>query len=62
MSECKEKCKQELEELQKHQNERVQLLLQEQEEREQKMKLENQKKRQGLRQNRREFGRERKYF
>jgi len=44
VSGCKKRCKQELEELQKHQNERVQLLLREQEEKEQKMKVENQKK------------------
>ena len=37
-----------LEELKKHQTERVQLLLQQQEEKEQKMKLENQKKEQEL--------------
>jgi len=48
VSGCKERCKQELEELQKHQNQRVQLLLQQQEEKEQKMKVENQKKEQEL--------------
>merc|ERR1712130_361450 len=44
VSQCKERCKQELEELRKHQTERVELLLQRQEEKEQQMKLENRKK------------------
>ena len=44
LSKCRERCKQELEALRKHQTERVQLLLQEQEEKEQKMVLENQKR------------------
>jgi len=44
VSECRERCKQELEDLRKHQNDRVQRLLQQQEEKGQKMKLEHQKK------------------
>ena len=40
MSECKERCKQELEELRKHHNERVQILLQQQEEKEEALKAE----------------------
>ena len=43
-----------LEELKKHQTERVQLLLQQQEEKEQKMKLENQKKEEELKRENRE--------
>jgi len=48
VSKCKERCKQELGDLRKHQAERVELLLQQQEEKEQKMKRENQKKEQEL--------------
>ena len=43
MSKCRERCKQELEELRKHQTERVQLLLQQQEEKEQELKAENER-------------------
>ena len=43
MSKCRERCRQELEELRKHQTERVQLLLQQQEEKEQKLKAENER-------------------
>ena len=42
--ECRERCVQELEELRKHQAERVLLLLQQQEEKEQKLVVENQTK------------------
>ena len=58
MSECRERCAQELEELRKHQTERVELLLQQQEEKEQKMKLENQKKKQQLEESLRQLERE----
>ena len=48
MSECREKCKQELEELRKHQTERMQLLLQQHEEKEQQLKRENEEREQQL--------------
>ena len=48
MSECREKCKQELEELRKHQTERMQLLLQQHEEKEQQLKRENEEREQRL--------------
>ena len=48
MSECREKCKQELEEFRKHQNERMQLLLQQHEEKEQQLKRENKEREQRL--------------
>ena len=43
MSKCRERCQQELEDLRKHQTERVQLLLQQQEEKEQELKAENER-------------------
>jgi len=43
ISECMRRCQLELEELQKHQNERVQLLLQQNEEKEQKLREENER-------------------
>ena len=61
MSECKERCRLELEDLRKHQTERVQSLLREQEEKEQKMKLENQKKEQELKKEIREKEEARKW-
>ena len=43
LSQCRERCRQELKELRKHQNERVQLLLQQNREKEQAFKAENEK-------------------
>ena len=43
LSECMRRCRLELEELQKHQSERVQLLLQQNEEKEQKLKAEHER-------------------
>ena len=49
MSECMRTCQLELEELQKHQSERVQLLLQQNEEKEEKLREEHRDKEQKLR-------------
>jgi len=54
MSECRERCEQELEELRKNQTERVQLLLQQHEEKEQKLKAENEQKEEELKNKNRE--------
>ena len=43
LSQCRGRCRQELEELRKHQTERVQLLLQQHEEEEQKLRAENER-------------------
>ena len=43
LSQCRERCRQELKELRKHQNERVQLLLQQNREKEQAFKAENER-------------------
>ena len=48
LSQCRERCRQELKELRKHQNERVQLLLQQNEEKEQNLKREYKEKEQAL--------------
>ena len=48
VSQCREKCNQELEDLRNNQTEKVKVLLQEQEEKQQKLVLENQKKVQEL--------------